>query len=202
MVVYRIGEILKNIPIRKVEDKDGQWHNKNHTPKERGTCMDKILIVEDSMELLDGLYRNLQEESFAVYAASCLTEARKYLDSGIDLCLPDLNLPDGDGLTFCRYLSENTAIPVILLTVRDDAQDMVQGLSMGADDYVTIVPMEQYYSIIGNFCDELEVYNYRNHVNYVVPDGMDEEIQGKAERICNAWLSGSDFMTSSVLTRS
>lgn len=123
-------------------------------------------------------------------------------DSGIDLCLPDLNLPDGDGLTFCRYLSENTAIPVILLTVRDDAQDMVQGLSMGADDYVTIVPMEQYYSIIGNFCDELEVYNYRNHVNYVVPDGMDEEIQGKAERICNAWLSGSDFMTSSVLTRS
>lgn len=65
-----------------------------------------------------------------------------------------------------------------------------------------IVPMEQYYSIIGNFCDELEVYNYRNHVNYVVPDGMDEEIQGKAERICNAWLSGSDFMTSSVLTRS
>lgn len=98
--------------------------------------MDKILIVEDSMELLDGLYRNLQEESFAVYAASCLTEARKYLDSGIDLCLLDLNLPDGDGLTFCRYLSENTAIPVILLTVRDDAQDMVQGLSMGADDYV------------------------------------------------------------------
>lgn len=99
--------------------------------------MDKILIVEDNMELLDGLCRNLREEGLAVYAASCLTEARKYLNSGIDLCLLDLNLPDGDGFTFCRYLSENTAIPVILLTVRDDAQDIVQGLSIGADDYVT-----------------------------------------------------------------
>ena len=99
--------------------------------------MDKILIVEDNMELLDGLCRNLREEGLVVYAANCLAEARKYLDSGIDLCLLDLNLPDGDGFTFCRYLSENTAIPVILLTVRDDAQDMVQGLSIGADDYVT-----------------------------------------------------------------
>ncbi len=99
--------------------------------------MDTILIVEDNMELLDGLCRNLQEERFTVFAASCLAEARKYLDSGTSLCLLDLNLPDGDGFTFCRYLSENTAIPVILLTVRDGAEDMVQGLSIGADDYVT-----------------------------------------------------------------
>ncbi len=99
--------------------------------------MDKILIVEDSMELSGVLCRNLQEEGFAVSAASCLAQARKALDSGIDLCLLDLNLPDGDGFSFCRYLGENTAIPVILLTVRDDAQDMVHGLAIGADDYVT-----------------------------------------------------------------
>ena len=99
--------------------------------------MDKILIVEDSMELSGVLCRNLQEEGFAVSAASCLAQARKALDSGIDLCLLDLNLPDGDGFSFCRYLGENTAIPVILLTVRDDAQDMVQGLAIVADDYVT-----------------------------------------------------------------
>ena len=99
--------------------------------------MDKIMVVEDNMELSDVLCRNLQAEGFAVYAASCLTQARKLLDREIDLCLLDLNLPDGDGFTFCRYLSENTAIPVILLTVRDGAQDMVQGLSIGADDYVT-----------------------------------------------------------------
>ena len=99
--------------------------------------MDKILIVEDSMELSGVLCRNLQEEGFAVSAAYCLAQARKALDSGIDLCLLDLTLPDGDGFSFCRYLGENTAIPVILLTVRDDAQDMVQGLAIGADDYVT-----------------------------------------------------------------
>ena len=64
-----------------------------------------------------------------------------------------------------------------------------------------IVPMEEYYSVIGNFCDEMEIYNYRNYVNYVVPDGMDEEIQGEAERICSAYLGSSDFMTSSKTER-
>ncbi|MCM1154949.1 MAG: response regulator transcription factor [Roseburia sp.] len=98
--------------------------------------MDKILIVEDNMELLDSLCRNLQEEGFTVYTASSLAQARKYLDSGASLCLLDLNLPDGDGFSFCEYLSTNTAIPIILLTVRDGAEDMVKGLSIGADDYV------------------------------------------------------------------
>lgn len=64
-----------------------------------------------------------------------------------------------------------------------------------------IVPMEEYYAIIGNFSDEMEVYNYRSYVNYVVPDGMDEEIQGEAERICSAYLGNSDFMTSSKTER-
>ena len=48
----------KNTPETEVEDKDGQWHNKNHTPKERGICMDKILVVEDNMELSETLCRN------------------------------------------------------------------------------------------------------------------------------------------------
>ena len=64
-----------------------------------------------------------------------------------------------------------------------------------------IVPMEEYYAIIGSFSDEMEVYNYRNYVNYAVPDGMDEEIQGEAERICSAYLGSSDFMTSSKTER-
>lgn len=99
--------------------------------------MDHILIIEDNTELLDGLCRNLRAEGFVTHAASCLAEARKLLQGDFDLCLLDLNLPDGDGFTFCRYLRENTNIPTILLTVRDDVQDMVQGLTVGADDYVT-----------------------------------------------------------------
>ena len=47
----------------------------------------------------------------------------------------------------------------------------------------------------------MEVYNYRNYVNYAVPDGMDEEIQGEAERICGAYLGSSDYMTSSKTER-
>ncbi len=72
-----------------------------------------------------------------------------------------------------------------------------------------IVPMEEYYAIIENFSDEMAVYNYRNYVNYAVPDGMpdgelsgmDEEIQGEAERICGAYLGSSDYMTSSKTER-
>ena len=64
-----------------------------------------------------------------------------------------------------------------------------------------IVPMEEYYSIIGNFCDEMEVYNYRNYVNFVAPFGCDEEIQGEAEKVCSAWLGSSDFTTSSKTER-
>ncbi len=64
-----------------------------------------------------------------------------------------------------------------------------------------LVFFDIYYSIIGNFCDEMEVYNYRNYVNYVVPFGCDEEIQGEAERICSAWLGSSDFTTSSKTER-
>ncbi|MDE6212952.1 MAG: ABC transporter permease [Lachnospiraceae bacterium] len=75
------------------------------------------------------------------------------------------------------------------------------GLSPSFYTLPIIVPMEEYYSIIGNFCDEMEVYNYRNYVNYVVPFGCDEEIQGEAERICSAWLGSSDFMTSSKTER-
>ena len=71
--------------------------------------MDKILVVEDNMELSDDLCRNLREEGFETYTAASLAQARKYLggienhDSGVDLCLLDVNLPDGDGFAFCRY---------------------------------------------------------------------------------------------------
>ncbi len=64
-----------------------------------------------------------------------------------------------------------------------------------------IVPMEEYYAIIGNFCDETKLYNFRNYINYAVADGMDEEIQGEAEKICSAYLGSSDFTTSSKSER-
>jgi len=75
------------------------------------------------------------------------------------------------------------------------------GLDLSFYILPVIVPMEEYYSIIGNFGDEMKVYNYRNYVNYVVLSGMDEEIQGEAERICSAWLGSSDFTTSSKTER-
>lgn len=53
-----------------------------------------------------------------------------------DLILLDWNLPDGNGYEFCSYVKQMSDIPVIFLTVRDDEHDIVQGLDMGADDYI------------------------------------------------------------------
>ena len=75
------------------------------------------------------------------------------------------------------------------------------GINLSFYTLPIIVPMEEYYAIIENFSDEMEFYNYRNYVNYVVPFGCDEEIQGEAERICGTWLGSSDFMTSSKTER-
>lgn len=117
--------------------------------------------------------------------------------------IPYLNFEQGQQLELTEKYSDS---------VQGDYEFMVDvaavlpsmpeiGLNPSFYTLPVIVPMEEYYSIIGNFCDEMEVYNYRNYVNYVVPDGMDEEIQGEAERICSAWLGSSDFMTSSKTER-
>jgi len=113
--------------------------------------------------------------------------------------IPYLNLRQGQSVEFTEKYSDS---------VQGDYEFMVDvaavipsmpeiGLDPSFYTLPVIVPMEEYYSIIGNFCDEMEVYNYRNYVNYVVPDGMDEEIQGEAEKICSSYLGSSDFMTSS-----
>ena len=96
--------------------------------------MDKILIVEDSMGLSDALCRNLQDEGFSVSAASCLAQARKILDSGIDLCLLDLNRKRSimSTLTNARPLTWPAVLvspacefrPVISVTMEADLPEM------------------------------------------------------------------------------
>ena len=95
----------------------------------------KILIVEDDHTLNNGIALSLGKER--MLQAHTLSEARKLFDNTVDLVSLDINLPDGSGLDFCRELHSSSKVPVIFLTANDMEIDIVTGLEMGADDYIT-----------------------------------------------------------------
>lgn len=100
--------------------------------------MDKILLVEDDEALGIGIKMALENAETTVKPCILLSEAKKILDKEeFDLVLLDINLPDGNGLTLLREIKGSKNMPVILLTARDLETDVVAGLTLGADDYVT-----------------------------------------------------------------
>lgn len=99
--------------------------------------MSKILLVEDNQSILLGLSYLLKEEQFSYSIAKTKIEALRLIDiDKFDLALLDIALPDGSGFELCKYIKEKTEIPVIFLTAKDDEKDVVQGLDIGADDYI------------------------------------------------------------------
>ena len=102
---------------------------------------EKILIVDDEMSTLMPLKRSLESEDYAVIEAYDGREAIKKAKEEIpDLIILDLMLPGMDGHEVCRHLKTDAHtqnIPIIMLTAKDSVNDKVEGLDMGADDYVT-----------------------------------------------------------------
>ncbi|MGI6013160.1 MAG: response regulator transcription factor [Oscillospiraceae bacterium] len=100
--------------------------------------MKKLLVVEDDWELNQGLCYVLEKEGYTTIAAHSLQEARDgYLTQGADLILLDINLPDGDGFSFCKWIRMRQKIPVLFLTARDLEEDVLAGYECGAEDYIT-----------------------------------------------------------------
>lgn len=100
----------------------------------------KILVVEDDQTIAVGLEYSLQQENFAVEICHDKSSAQKAIENRIneyDLCIFDLSLPDGSGYELCQLVKSKKDIPVIFLTVMDDEVNVVMGLDMGADDYIT-----------------------------------------------------------------
>lgn len=101
--------------------------------------MEQIIIVEDDKGLNQGLCKALKAENRQLISCPNLKSAREQLACQMpDLVLLDLNLPDGNGLTLLHQLRTQSAKPsVILLTANDTDEDVVNGLELGADDYIT-----------------------------------------------------------------
>mgnify|MGYP000822239577 CR=1 FL=1 len=102
--------------------------------------MNRILLLEDDVSLIDGLVYSLKKNEFDVEVARTVCEAKQYLSEldRYDLLILDVTLPDGTGFDVCeRVRKENQQIPIIFLTASDEEVSIIRGLDSGGDDYIT-----------------------------------------------------------------
>lgn len=99
----------------------------------------RILIIEDNKELCDTMKQGLEQYGFKVDTAYIGKEGEeKAFTNDYDVILLDLNLPDKDGLEILKFLRlEHVKSPIIIITARDEIEERVLGLDLGADDYLT-----------------------------------------------------------------
>ena len=98
-----------------------------------------ILLIEDNKVMSKSLKYSLETNNYKVIAFETLKETKEYLDTKpeIDLAILDINLPDGTGYDLYEHTIKKSQIPTIFLTARDDENDIVKGLMIGAEDYLT-----------------------------------------------------------------
>lgn len=100
--------------------------------------MYQILIIEDDMTLNNGITIALKSPEYSFIQVDTLEKAKKYLEKEeVNLILLDINLPDGTGLEFLKKVKDSKETPVILITANDLELDIVTGLELGAEDYIT-----------------------------------------------------------------
>ncbi len=101
--------------------------------------MPKILIVEDDPAVRDILRIALEREGMTVEVVGTGERAlESFRDAGaLDLVILDIVLPDIDGITLCQELRRSSDVPIVMLTAREGERNVVVGLEVGADDYVT-----------------------------------------------------------------
>ena len=97
-----------------------------------------VMILEDDIDLAEGIELSLKDEKLNFIICNTIAEARKALTLySFDLLIFDINLPDGNGIEFCRESKKEMQIPIALLTAKSMEMDIVKGLENGADDYIT-----------------------------------------------------------------
>ena len=98
----------------------------------------KILLIEDNLSISKGLEYTFNELNYEIINKTNLKEASMYLIDNIpSLIILDISLPDGDGFSFYENIIKKLNIKTIILTAKDDEDDIVKGLELGANDYIT-----------------------------------------------------------------
>ena len=97
----------------------------------------KFFLVEDDDAIGMGLKYSLEKEGYEADCYKSKADALNAWKKGeYDLCILDINLPDGNGYDVCKFIKEKEDVPVIFLTASDAEVNVVMGLEMGADDYI------------------------------------------------------------------
>lgn len=99
--------------------------------------MENIVLIEDDFALSNGVKLALKNTDYNVIQCFSLQETEVIDLSTVSLIVLDVNLPDGNGLEYLKKLRKKSDIPVIILTANDLETDIVTGLELGADDYMT-----------------------------------------------------------------
>ncbi len=98
----------------------------------------RLLIVEDDKDLNEGLAFAFSQEGYEIETAFYYSRGLDaYKNKEVDAIILDCNLPDGNGFDFCRAVRKDSVIPIVMLTARDTESDELQGLEVGADDYIS-----------------------------------------------------------------
>ena len=100
--------------------------------------MSNILLLEDDLSLINGLSFALKKQGFELAVGRTLKEADSlWMDGKYDLLILDVSLPDGTGFEFCKKVRQVSKVPIIFLTAADEEVDIIMGLDIGGDDYIT-----------------------------------------------------------------
>lgn len=96
-----------------------------------------VLLIEDNESISSGLKFSLEVNKFEVIVSNSISSAIKEPEKNLDIIILDVSLPDGNGFQFYQDYIKSKNIPTIFLTAKDSEEDIVNGLELGADDYIT-----------------------------------------------------------------
>ena len=100
--------------------------------------MKQIFLIEDDLSLVSGLSFAMKKQGYAVTVARTSMEAEQLWRTGTyDLVVLDVSLPDGCGFDLCQTIRQTSKIPIMFLTAADEETDIIMGLDLGGDDYLT-----------------------------------------------------------------
>lgn len=100
--------------------------------------MNRLLLVEDDLSLVNGLSFAIKKQGYELEIARTCSEADAvWSDEKYDLVILDVSLPDGSGLDLCKKIRQTSKVPIIFLTAADEETDIIMGLDLGGDDYIT-----------------------------------------------------------------
>ena len=100
--------------------------------------MKRIFFVEDDLSLINGLSFAIRKQGYELTIARTIAEAEKLWANGnYDLAVLDVTLPDGSGFDICQKIRASSKVPIMFLTAADEETNIIMGLDIGGDDYIT-----------------------------------------------------------------